>query len=108
MEPRRITPVFEPVVHPREPCHDSPATGHWIRVDHRGAKGFVYGVEYLAAWLGLSTLALSLLIVPVATELPEKVNSIIWVRRAGTLWPLATSPERWCFRGVCCLPWESC
>ncbi len=46
-----------------------------------GAKGFVYGVEALAAWLGLSTLALSLLIVPVATELPEKVNSIIWVRR---------------------------
>ena len=46
-----------------------------------GAKGFVYGVEHLAAWLGLSTLALSLLVVPVATELPEKVNSIIWVRR---------------------------
>ena len=46
-----------------------------------GAKGFVYGVEHLAIWLGLSTLALSLLIVPVATELPEKVNSIIWVRR---------------------------
>ncbi len=46
-----------------------------------GANGFVYGVEHLAAWLGLSTLALSLLIVPVATELPEKVNSIIWARR---------------------------
>ena len=46
-----------------------------------GAKGFVYGVEYFATWLGISTLALSLLIVPVATELPEKVNSIIWVRR---------------------------
>lgn len=46
-----------------------------------GAKGFVYGVEYLADWLGLSALALSLLIVPVATELPEKVNSILWVRR---------------------------
>lgn len=46
-----------------------------------GAKGFVYGVEHLAAWLGISALALSLLIVPVATELPEKINSIIWVRR---------------------------
>ena len=46
-----------------------------------GAKGFVYGVEYLASWLDISTLALSLLIVPVATELPEKVNSIIWIRR---------------------------
>ncbi len=46
-----------------------------------GARGFVYGVEHFATWLGVSTLALSLLIVPVATELPEKVNSIIWVRR---------------------------
>ncbi len=46
-----------------------------------GARGFVYGVEHFAAWLGISTLALSLLIVPVATELPEKVNSIIWMRR---------------------------
>jgi len=46
-----------------------------------GAKGFVYGVEHLADLLGISALALSLLIVPVATELPEKVNSIIWVRR---------------------------
>ncbi len=46
-----------------------------------GAKGFVYGVEHLADWLGISALALSLLIVPVATELPEKINSIIWVRR---------------------------
>jgi cation:H+ antiporter len=46
-----------------------------------GAKGFVYGVEHLAEWLGISTLALSLLIVPVATELPEKINSIIWIRR---------------------------
>jgi len=46
-----------------------------------GAKGFVFGIEHLAAWLGISALALSLLIVPVATELPEKINSIIWVRR---------------------------
>ena len=46
-----------------------------------GAKGFVIGVEHLATWLGISTLALALLIVPIATELPEKVNSIIWIRR---------------------------
>jgi len=46
-----------------------------------GAKGFVYGVEHLAAWVGLSALALSLLVVPIATELPEKVNSILWIRR---------------------------
>src|SRR3989344_792966 len=46
-----------------------------------GAHGFVQGVEQLSVWLGLSALVLALLIVPVATELPEKVNSIIWIRR---------------------------
>ncbi|MDH3309445.1 MAG: sodium:calcium antiporter [Gammaproteobacteria bacterium] len=46
-----------------------------------GAHGFVAGVEDLSMWLGISALTLSLLIVPVATELPEKVNSILWIRR---------------------------
>ncbi len=46
-----------------------------------GAKGFVYGVEHLAPMLGISALALSLLVIPLATEMPEKVNSIIWIRR---------------------------
>jgi cation:H+ antiporter len=46
-----------------------------------GAHGFVQGVEQLSHWLGISALVLALLIVPVATELPEKVNSILWIRR---------------------------
>jgi cation:H+ antiporter len=46
-----------------------------------GAKGFVVGIEHLSTWLGVSALVLSLLIVPVATELPEKINSILWIRR---------------------------
>ena len=46
-----------------------------------GAHGFVQGVEQLSERLGVSALALSLLIVPVATELPEKINSILWIRR---------------------------
>ena len=46
-----------------------------------GARGFVLGVEQLSAWIGVSALVLSLLIVPVATELPEKINSILWIRR---------------------------
>jgi len=46
-----------------------------------GAKMFVYGVEQLARFTGISALLLSLLIIPVATEMPEKVNSILWVRR---------------------------
>ncbi|HSH54368.1 MAG TPA: sodium:calcium antiporter [Methylotenera sp.] len=46
-----------------------------------GAKGFINGVEEAATILGISTLLLSLLIIPIATELPEKVNSILWIRR---------------------------
>lgn len=46
-----------------------------------GAKGFIQGVEAASELLGVSALVLSLLIIPVATELPEKVNSILWVRR---------------------------
>ncbi|HEY8085663.1 MAG TPA: sodium:calcium antiporter [Methylophilaceae bacterium] len=46
-----------------------------------GAKGFIYGVEAASKMLGISTLLLSLLIIPVATELPEKVNSILWIRK---------------------------
>jgi cation:H+ antiporter len=46
-----------------------------------GAKGFIHGIEQAAPLLGISALVLSLMIVPVATELPEKVNSILWIRR---------------------------
>ncbi|MDU4255052.1 sodium:calcium antiporter [Pseudomonas sp.] len=46
-----------------------------------GAKGFIHGVEGLSHILGISALLLSLLIIPIATELPEKINSILWVRR---------------------------
>ena len=46
-----------------------------------GAKGFINGVEEAASILGISTLLLSLLIIPIATELPEKVNSILWIRK---------------------------
>ncbi|MDX8389813.1 MAG: sodium:calcium antiporter [Mariprofundaceae bacterium] len=46
-----------------------------------GAMLFVDGVEGLSHALHISPLILSLLIIPVATELPEKVNSIIWIRK---------------------------
>jgi cation:H+ antiporter len=46
-----------------------------------GAKGFIGGVEGISQQLGISALVLSLLIIPIATELPEKVNSILWARR---------------------------
>ncbi|MDR5736921.1 MULTISPECIES: sodium:calcium antiporter [unclassified Caballeronia] len=46
-----------------------------------GAKGFIHGVEGVSQALGVSALLLSLIIIPIATELPEKVNSILWARR---------------------------
>lgn len=46
-----------------------------------GAKLFVAGVEHLAALTGIGVLVLSLIIIPIATEMPEKFNSILWVSR---------------------------
>lgn len=46
-----------------------------------GAKGFIAGVDEASHILGISALMLSLLIIPIATELPEKVNSILWIRK---------------------------
>jgi cation:H+ antiporter len=44
-----------------------------------GAHMFVHVVEVLAQWLGVSPLIFSLLVAPIATELPEKLNSLLWV-----------------------------
>jgi len=46
-----------------------------------GAEGFIHGIEAVSKAVGVSALLLSLLIIPIATELPEKVNSILWIRR---------------------------
>ena len=46
-----------------------------------GAKAFVHGIETASTLLGMGALVLSLLIVPIATELPEKINSILWIRK---------------------------
>ncbi len=46
-----------------------------------GAKGFINGIEEASHIIGISALMLSLLIIPIATELPEKVNSILWIRK---------------------------
>lgn len=46
-----------------------------------GAQGFIDGIRGVALHVGISALLLSLLVIPVATELPEKVNSILWIRR---------------------------
>jgi len=45
-----------------------------------GARVFVGAVEHLSTTIGLDPRILALIIAPIATELPEKFNSIIWVR----------------------------
>ena len=45
-----------------------------------GAELFVTAIESIAESLGVSALVLSLVLAPLATELPEKANSILWVR----------------------------
>jgi cation:H+ antiporter len=46
-----------------------------------GAYFFVGAVEHLSRTLGVDEVLLALVIAPIATELPEKFNSIIWVRQ---------------------------
>ena len=46
-----------------------------------GAIFFVDAVGHLATTLGIDPALLALVIAPIATELPEKFNSIIWVRQ---------------------------
>lgn len=51
-----------------------------------GAQLFVRELTHVAEALGVSALAISLLITPLATELPEKFNSVSWmIRRKDTL-----------------------
>lgn len=46
-----------------------------------GSHLFIGYVEELSLTLGVGPLILSLIITPIATELPEKMNSIIWIGR---------------------------
>jgi cation:H+ antiporter len=46
-----------------------------------GAVAFVQAVEHIAVQIGVDEALLALVIAPIATELPEKFNSIIWVRQ---------------------------
>lgn len=45
-----------------------------------GSKLFVLAIDGTARSLGLSSLILALILVPVATELPETFNSVLWIR----------------------------
>ena len=44
-----------------------------------GVEYFIHGIQYAAQLYGIHPLVLSMIIAPIATELPEKFNSVIWV-----------------------------
>lgn len=46
-----------------------------------GAHLFVGELQTISASLGISVLVLSLIVTPIATELPEKFNSVLWIRQ---------------------------
>lgn len=46
-----------------------------------GARLFVSDIEHIASQLNMSEIILAFLIAPVATELPEKFNSVLWYWR---------------------------
>jgi len=46
-----------------------------------GAEIFVHQVTLLSETLGAAPLVVSLLFTPIATELPEKFNSVLWIRQ---------------------------
>jgi cation:H+ antiporter len=45
-----------------------------------GAKVFVYGVQAVSAAWNVPPLVFALIAAPIATELPEKFNSVVWIR----------------------------
>lgn len=47
-----------------------------------GAELFVEELIHIAEGLGIGALALALVLAPLATELPEKANSIFWMRQS--------------------------
>jgi len=52
-----------------------------IAVMATGAHFFVHAVEHLSKSVGVPAGLIALVLAPLATELPEKFNSVIWLRR---------------------------
>ena len=46
-----------------------------------GARVFVTALEHVAVTIGFDPRLFALLVAPIATELPEKFNSVLWVRQ---------------------------
>ncbi|HEY9777356.1 MAG TPA: hypothetical protein V6C81_26575 [Planktothrix sp.] len=67
-----------------------------------GAWLFVDNVQIVAKAAGLQPLILSLVICPIATELPEKINSVLWARNGKDTLALANISGAMVFQS--CIP----
>ncbi len=59
-------------------------TGAALMVIFFASQLFVHQLEAVGPWLGLSPQLVALLLSPIATELPEILNAVIWVRQGKT------------------------
>jgi cation:H+ antiporter len=78
-----------------------------------GAELFIKYVQELSNAIGIAPLILSIIITPVATELPEKLNSIIWVGRSKETLAVGNITGAMVFQscfpvafGMICTPWN--
>ncbi|WP_407306826.1 sodium:calcium antiporter [Desulfosporosinus sp. SB140] len=78
-----------------------------------GAHRFVNAVQPIAVSLGIPVFVLSLIITPVATELPEKFNSVIWILRGKDTLALGNLTGAMVFQssvipaiGIALTPWK--
>lgn len=78
-----------------------------------GAFWFIDGVQDASGFLGISALLLSLIIIPIATEMPEKINSVMWIRKGKDTLALGNITGAMVFQGtilpslgIMLTPWE--
>jgi cation:H+ antiporter len=80
LQPRRVTPTRAAVLI---------QVGVTLALIFGASQLFVAQLEWAGPALGLPSVVVALLISPVATELPEVMNAIIWVRQGKTQLALA-------------------
>ncbi len=64
------------------------------------AHMFIEGITGTSAALGIPAFLLSVVLIPVATELPEKVNSIMWIRKGKDTLAMANITGAMVFQGL--------
>jgi cation:H+ antiporter len=65
-----------------------------------GANLFVQQIEQLSFALGVSGLVIALVVAPIATELPEQLNSVIWMREGKDTLALGNITGAMVFQGT--------